>query len=361
MKRFLPMLVVGIGLIMGAKAEASLLMIGTNDGVVFGRSEYDLATHIPSSYITFGPGVVVTTLSSDAQGNVAVGTNVSGWIDVSTRPASNLSVVITSLNTGNGIMSAAAGSTGQLVLGDADGLLFQRQMTDLLAYPPGYTPPDGYDFGSPISAVTVLQNGNVVFGTESGLVVIRSGNNLAAFPPGTIVGSVNFGEEITSLAVDSNGQIVIGLIGGLVTVRTPEDLTITTSSVNFGTSIRAICPMLDDTVAIGLANGQVSLRETADLTINLQTVTFDGSAVTAISYSLDGNLGIGTALNSVFVRQGDNLLALPVGYVGADGLNFGAPITALTFAVPEPSTVVSMLAGLFVVAVAQRRKRLSLR
>lgn len=355
-KRFAILIAAGAGLMTVEQGQGSILYIGNSNGEVFGRDEYDLATHMPQNYINYGSGVTVNALAG-VGGNVAIGINTAPNVDV--RPVNSLSTVVSTLSTGNATTALAAGPSGQVAIGDSGNLLFLRQSTNLLDYPAGYTSTDGLNFGSPISATAILPNGNVVVATQSGVLAIRSGTDLFNVPNGSVTGFVNYGTPITALAVDATGKIVIGLENGLLDVRAPEDISISLSSVNFGTKINAVSAMLDGTgiIAIGLENGLVSVRQTSDVTINLQTVAFTVTeAVTALAYSADGNLAVGTETNLVFIRDGSNLQVVPEGFVGPDGLNFNGPITALTFAIPEPSTYGMLIVALIASGFLLRRK-----
>lgn len=345
-KQLLIVLAAGTGLITAAHGQGSILYIGNSGGEVFGRSEYDLAAHMPQNYLNFGPGTTINAMVG-VGGNVALGLNSGA--NVSVRQVNNLSTVVSSLNTGNATTALAAGSAGQLAIGDAGNLVFLRQSTDLLSYPAGYTSTDGLNFGSPITATAILPSGDVLVATQTGLLAIRSGTDLFNVPSGAVTGYINYGTTITALTVDGTGRIVIGLDNGYVDTRAAEDLSISLGLVNFGTRITALASMLDgtDTIAIGLNTGEVSLRDASNLTADIQTVKFTFTeAITALAFSEDGNLGIGTATSLVYIRDGSNLLVTPEGFVGSDGLNFNAPITSLAFAVPEPSSV-----GLLVLAL----------
>lgn len=337
-------------------AQADMLMIGNSGGEVFGRDEYDLATHIPTSYINYGGGVSIKALAAGAQGDVAIGINSSP--NVSVRNNLTLGTVITSVSTGNNATALAAGSSGQLAIGDSGNLVFLRQLTDLLAYPAGYTSTDGLNFNAPIAGLGILPGGNVLIANTGGEVFIRSGTDLFTVPSGIASGYVNYGTPLSAISVNAAGQIVLSLQGGLVDVRDWTNLGVSLTNVNFGQNIPSLAAMNNGTVAIGLSDGRVSLRPLSDITAQNQILDFTGgSAITALTLSSEGNLGIGTANNLVFVRQGTDLTQKPAGYVGPDGLNFNAPITALTFAIPEPSVLglgaMALLGGV-ILAVKRR-------
>lgn len=344
-------------------AYADMLMIGNSGGEVFGRDEYNLSAHISSSYITFGGSIPVASLAAGPGGNVAIGIG-NYQPNVSVRNYATLSAVISSISSGPYTVGAmAAGSANQLAFGDSNNNVFLRDITNLSAYPAGYVGTDGLNFNAPIAGLGILPGGNVVVGNANGEIFIRSGTNLSNVPVGAASGYVNYGTPLSSLTVTDTGFIVLGFQSGLVDVRAWEDLAVSLTSVNFGLDITALTAMNNGTVAIGLANGQVSLRPISDVQDNIQTTDFTGGAgaVTALALSSDGNLGVGTGNNLVFIRQGTDLTQVPVGFVGPDGLNFNAPVTALNFAssaVPEPGTVVLVglaLAGGLMVARSRRR------
>lgn len=337
--------IIALGIFTCAGLRADILLIGNTGGEVFGRNEYDLGAHLPQYYLNYGAGVSINALAANAQGGVAIGDNYPFNMD--TRNIQDLAAPVSSIGTGNATTAVAAGPAGQVAFGDSGNLVFMREITDLTAYPPGYTSTDGLNFNASITAIAFLPDGNIVVGNAAGEIFVRSGTDISVVPVGVTAGYVNFAIPITALAIDAAGDVVIGLQDGLVQVRPWEDVTAVLSSVNFGVEVTALATMTDGTVAIGLDNGQVSLRSTVDLVPNLQTLTFTGGeGISAIAVSSNGNLGIGTESNLVFVRQGSDLLLVPEGFQGVDGLNFNAPISALAFAIPEPSLLLLLGPGL---------------
>lgn len=347
-----------LGLLAGS-IQADLLMIGNTGGEVFGRDEFDLGTHIPASYINYG--TPITALAGGRYGDVAIGIGGAG-INVSMRPIDQLVVVNTSVTTGSGATALARRPNGSIAIGDAGNLVFVRDRSNLTLLAPDWTGgSDGLNFNNGITAIGTLSNGDLVIGNLNGEVFVRRGTDLTLTAVGATVGYINYGSPITALAVTPTDDIVIGFSSGLVDTRALSDISISLSSVNFGLGITALGALSNGRVAIGLDNGSVDVRPALSLPTYLgisATFTGAGEDITAIAVSSHDDLGVGTANNLVFIRRGDNLGLTPVGFVGADGLNFNTPISALTFAVPEPATIgLLSLGGLLL--LARRRCRLS--
>lgn len=318
-------------------AHADTIVVGNSNGEVFGRDEFDLATHIPAMYVTLGSPVAALAKCPDRQ--VVIGLDAVVTNNMTIRTVDTLSTVASGVTPGSAIERIATRPDGHIVFADDADRLYMRDRTDLTAAAPGYlTWPDGVDIGEQITALATLSTGDVVIGTAAGKVILRSADDLTSAPAGAAVTQVSMGSIVKALAVTADDRIVIGLSSGTLDVRSWDTMSVSLDSATFPASLTAVCALRNGHIAVGLADGKVHVRDGSDLSIPISSATFtNGIAVTALACTVGNNLAIGCNNNLVFVRRSDDLSQLPQGFQNQDGLNFNAPIRALA-AVPVDFT-----------------------
>lgn len=317
----------------GPAAHADRIMVGNVSGEVFGRDEFDLTTHIPASYANWGASFPISALAAGVQKDVAIGFDISAWYNTEVRKYDNMSVPITWVSTGSTISALTARQVGDIVIGDDSGAVFVRQRSNLTARPLSYTGgTDGIDFGGRITSLAGLSTGDLAIAESGGSLFVRRGTDLTQTAAGASVDNANFGIRINAVAVLPGDRIAVGLSSGWVHVRPLSNISTSLASVNAGTAVNALAPLSNGDVAIGLANGQVQVRRSTDMGLVTSATFTSGVAITALAATSTDNVAIGCANNLVFIRRGSNLTLRPPGYVGSDGLNFNAPVTALAAA-----------------------------
>jgi PEP-CTERM motif len=345
----------GVLAVMGlaTAAQADLIMIGRNTGNIDGRDEFNIGPSIPASNVNFG--VAIASLSSGFGNDLGIGRG-DGFAHI--RDATNMVALgppttnFTGLNS-QAVSAVATRPNGDLVIGTQANNVFVRDRTNLTLVAPSYTGAgDGLNFNNAITALAILPNGDLAIGNANGEIFLRSGTDLFANAAGVGSAYVNFGVAVNALTVTPAGNLVIGLASGVVDTRPINNLVASLTNVNFGVPITALGALSNGDVAIGLGNGGVSVRDSLDV-VNGQSafLTFTGgAAISALAVTSSDNLAIGTADNLFFMRQADLLTTAG----GADGLNFGAPITALAAIVPEPGSLA--LLGIGATLFVRRRR-----
>jgi len=321
---------------------ADKIIIGNSWGEVFARDEFSLETFYPAGYTNFGSGMPVLALKAGIEGDIAIGLDFAFGPDGIMRKSYDLVSNITQVATGGGVSALAVLPNGNVVLGQ-HGLqpnlngVFVRRRTDLTQRPPEYTGiyGDGGNFNAPISGLGSLSNGNVIVITNGapriGQVMVRKSTDVFTTAPGAAHDNVDYGTPITAMTVVSDDKFVVGLDYGLVDCRSWTDVWASVSNVNFGIKITALATLPNGKVVIGLNNGEVHVRDPLDLPAQSSTsaVFTDNVPITALAVTSNGNVVIGTADGWVFVRRGDNLGLAPAGYSGLNPLNFNSSVNAL--------------------------------
>lgn len=356
-----------VGLCAVAQA-ADMIVIGTSSGEVFGRSEYDLATHIPSSYVNFGSSMPIGKLAGD-DGLVVIGVNASGSANVFTRPVNNLSANLSTLTLGttnSAITAMGMRGSGTVLVGQTapDGSYwsgtFVRTVADLNQTPGDYlggsvpAPGDGWNWGLGVTGISAMANGNFVVGTDNGMVTVRESTDIFLPAIGVTNWHVNLGSPLVGVAGIGNNY-ALALQNGFVGAQPGNDCYAWVSYVNYGMTATALLSLGDGRIAVGFDTGFVDIRNIADLTVSLGVSAWFGAPIGALAVTSDGNVAVASG-NLVFVRKSTDLTATPMGYIGSDGLNFGSPVTALAAIVPEPSSVAALIGGLGGLLAFRRRR-----
>ena len=356
-KYLLTFVVLAVAVSLCSAAYADRIMIGNAGGEIFGREELDLATHHAESYVNYG-GMPVSALAAGVQGDLGIGLNIGYYYNAEVRKYGNLSGVITRVATGFPISAMTSTAGGDFVFGDAGNEVFVRDRTNLEARPAWYADGDGGNFNARITGLGVLSTGDIIIANAIGQVMVRSGTNIFATAPGAVHDNVNFGTPITSIAITPDDKVVIALSTGYVDVRPWQDIWQRFTYVDFGLQVNALATLSNGNVVIGLNNGYADVRPNTDLTARFTFAQFTGGApITALAVTGTDNVAIGTGDNLVFVRKGSDFGQRPDGYIGTDGLNFNAPITALASCyIPEPSSFLALAAGLAGLVAFRRRR-----
>lgn len=353
------MLLLATGLAAAVTVTAVLadrIMVGNSYGEVIGRDEYDLATHIPSSYANWG--YRINSLASGVDGDLFVGLQLRNWWNVDVRKFDNLGAVIRhQCGLGEPCTAIAAFPNGDVALGAGDSRVYVRDKLDMWYRPSWYTgSTDGIVFNNAaITALAMLPEDRLAIANAGGEVFLRSGADLTANAPGADTPYINYAIPVNALAVLPDGKLAIALDDGTIDVRLWTDLATSLTSVSFGAEAapKALAALPNGELAIGLGDGSVHIRHPADLTQVVRSLQFTTGAdqyVSALAVTSNGNLVIGTSENLVFVRRPGDLTLTPEGFWGLDGLNYSYPISAIACVPaegggPEISTIAEVKAA----------------